>query len=254
VFIQTKKKEDRMQIVKSKKLLQKLDKTSTEIFYESILDHYCNRPDALEDLCLAEFCAMYTFHKQKPSEKADKPEFDEEAALDEDDNENSHSLSVYELKEDTGFIKLRRRARIIRYRKFNRHTDPDEFLRETIMLFKPYRIEKNDILDHHHATLYLANKEVIERNARKFDPLNMGDQLDDLLQQAEEEEEFGVPEIVIDEDFAIQTASRCKTGGTTSAKSNSAGAPKFNIPNLVSDEELLQHTRGLNDKQQVTMF
>ena len=52
-----------MRIVKSLEILDKTDLGVTNIYAPNIIDRHENRPDNLNDMCLADFAATYIYEK-----------------------------------------------------------------------------------------------------------------------------------------------------------------------------------------------
>jgi hypothetical protein len=105
-------------LLKSKKELKELDPDSKDVVHQGMVHHYENRPVNLEDCCLAEFAAFYTFSKNTHF-KENKPEGEKiegPSKLEKDDKPGT----VYKLKNGLGFIKRRQRALTIRYCKFSK--------------------------------------------------------------------------------------------------------------------------------------
>lgn len=67
VYLNTYPLEQRTLVEKSTKELQRMtDFDSTDVFDSILLDHYVQRPDKLENDCLADFAAWYNFTKKNP--------------------------------------------------------------------------------------------------------------------------------------------------------------------------------------------
>ena len=70
----------------------------------------------------------------------------EERLEDETDGDKSHSSDLlYRAKNGTKY-KKRKVPRIIRYIKYNKKKDPENYFREQLMLFTPWRNEQKDLL------------------------------------------------------------------------------------------------------------
>lgn len=72
VFINTGEPEERIHFLKPEDELDELGEDSKDIVKKGLNDHYSQRPEEMEDICLAEFAAMYNFtasqKKKKPKE------------------------------------------------------------------------------------------------------------------------------------------------------------------------------------------
>ncbi|CAD6216212.1 GSCOCG00011290001-RA-CDS [Cotesia congregata] len=150
IFINTNDPENRIQVVKSKRDLEKLPLNSTDIYVKSTLDHYISRPHELENICLASFVTWYNYSTKEYHEK-NKICSDEE-----DDNDDLIDNSVsLKLIDNSGFVRKRKKSKIIRFINYNEQVDKDNFIRENVMLFVPWRNE--DILINSASKLFLKN-------------------------------------------------------------------------------------------------
>lgn len=61
-FINTLRTKDRQRMLKSESEISQLDPNSEDIAKQGPIDRYANRPDDLEQICLAEFVSDYTYH------------------------------------------------------------------------------------------------------------------------------------------------------------------------------------------------
>ena len=72
VFINTAPPEERVRVLKSKgdlEVLNDVDPEGEDIFTEGLIEHYVQRPNVMENVCLADFASTYAFHKKIGSEK-----------------------------------------------------------------------------------------------------------------------------------------------------------------------------------------
>lgn len=144
IFINTFPPNERVKMLKSKKKMEMLPKNSTDIFALNHLDYYVYRPKNLEKLCYAEFVAAYEF------------------------TPNSTKNKCIKLLNKKGYIHRRKLNKVIRYRNYSKNSDPENFYRENIMLFFPWRNETLDILDKDVESLYTKNYDTISNNSQKF--------------------------------------------------------------------------------------
>ena len=61
IYINTFRNQDRHLILKKSKILELLHKDSQDIYQAGLLDHYANRPDNMDDTCLADFATNYEY-------------------------------------------------------------------------------------------------------------------------------------------------------------------------------------------------
>lgn len=141
VFIPTFPLEERVRLVEGQDQLEKLQEDSTDIFEHGLLEHYCNRPDSLETQSLAEFAANYSYS-------------------------TTSGPNALPLKTKDGYLRRRTKIRIIRYRNYE--LDPDNYIREHVMLYLPWRDEKKDILDKDLEEVFKSNEKKISKIKMKF--------------------------------------------------------------------------------------
>ena len=59
VFVNTSLPEKRCRVAKSQEEIEALDDDSTDIFMSNIIERYSDRPNIVDQLCLAEFASYY---------------------------------------------------------------------------------------------------------------------------------------------------------------------------------------------------
>ena len=93
-----------------------MEQDAVYIHQLGLIEHCMQRPDELEETCLANFAAWYESQSSRTMCKTN-PDFEEENIEDEGaspvDNPRIFPLKV------TGFIRLRRNAKVIRFRRYN---------------------------------------------------------------------------------------------------------------------------------------
>ena len=65
VFINTNRPENRISMVKSDEILEKLEPDSKDVFVQGLIDMYINRPDEMKNVCLADFASLYNVSKKQ---------------------------------------------------------------------------------------------------------------------------------------------------------------------------------------------
>ena len=68
--------------------------------------------------------------------------------------EEINAGKVLALKNNKGFIRLRKTAKIIRYRRYQKEKEPANFYREKLMLYVPWRDEDKDLINIDHQTKF----------------------------------------------------------------------------------------------------
>ena len=156
VFVNTSVPEERIFLLKPKAVLDELPAESTDVESDNVIQRYSKRPKQLSKFCLADYVSKVDIiypKGNKVTEKVnDKNEDDRcdssssnesEDSLDDDNSRGSDLL--YKTKNGTKY-KKRKVPRIIRYVKYNKKKDPENYFREQLMLFVPWRNEQKDIL------------------------------------------------------------------------------------------------------------
>ena len=156
VFVNTSVPEERIFLLKPKAALDELPAESTDVESDNVIQRYSKRPKQLSKFCLADYVSkvdiLYPKGNQVPEKVNDKNDDDRcdssssnesEDSLD-DDNSRSSDL-LYKTKNGTKY-KKRKVPRIIRYVKYNKKKDPENYFREQLMLFVPWRNEQKDLL------------------------------------------------------------------------------------------------------------
>ena len=138
VFVPTARSSERTVLMKSVAELEQLrlqDPKSKDVAIRNVIDRYAVRPRGeLDNICLAEFACWYESKQQKKGDKKVKDEF---ADFDEDDVD-------FNLEEEDGADKgpryiRRTKAKVLRYVRFSRENAPEDYYRERILLYVPWR-------------------------------------------------------------------------------------------------------------------
>jgi hypothetical protein len=244
------------------------DPDSVDIYKKGPIDRYSDRPDELENICLADFIALYTFKTKKGRTAADENDdevqdvVEELDMLDIDDNIAETVLKkTYELKNQSGSITLRRRPKIIRYCRFNIHQDEVNYFREMCLLFLPWRDEDNEIEAQDCAEKFKQNEELVKKNYDKFNAVTLDiDEIsrqiqndrneDDLDDELNGQSEFVDPNFhnVYDfDDTIIQPNATIEMG--LEAPGSDVSVSKYTVPNMMTDNEYYALCDSLNSLQ-----
>lgn len=133
VYIPTVWPIERQRIKKKMKELNELSDDSTNIWKENWFDKYEKRPEYLEDISLAQFVSKY-------------------------------------YRNNKGHYVLRDEPRIIRYRNYDMATDFNEYKREMVTLYIPFRSEEEEILaEMKFNRKYEENEELILQRRKEFE-------------------------------------------------------------------------------------
>ena len=153
-FIQTAPQEERTFLLKSKKELTELPEESTEIEADNVVKRYARRPKALETYCLADYVSkVVSVSKVKISEHTEHASEASDSETDIDMNKENAQCSNhdesklrYSIIKDGFKITLRSRPKVLRYVRYSEKVEPNNFYREQLMLFHPWRNENSDLL------------------------------------------------------------------------------------------------------------
>ena len=156
VFINTSIPEERIFLLKPKAALDELPAESTDIESENVIQRYSKRPRQLGKFCLADYVSkidvIYPKGNKLPEKFDDTNDDDSFVSSSEDEGHESLDESdtktsdlLFKAKNGTKY-KKRKVPRIIRYVKYNQKKDPENYFREQLMLFVPWRNELKDLI------------------------------------------------------------------------------------------------------------
>jgi hypothetical protein len=150
IFINTCDPANRTFLLKSLDVLQGLPEDSTNIESDNSIKRYQRRPRLLQSFCLADFISKFDVIRP-PKEKQnsdsdllpedDLEEVNEDEILEEGDLELNLTIEKEYPMSDGSVLKLRKTSKIIRYVRYNKDVDSENYYREQLMLFYPWRKE-----------------------------------------------------------------------------------------------------------------
>ncbi|XP_058974718.1 uncharacterized protein LOC131800881 [Musca domestica] len=259
VFINTFAPEKRVRMIKSKQELQNLERDSTNIFKANILDHYIQRPDIFENMCLAYFGAYYSFSRQL---KKSRHQEEEDDFFENDDTNLDQVGAPIRLKNNSGYVYKRKAPAIIRFPSFKLETNKEDYIRSLVMLYLPWRNEVDDLLQNDNENTCLTHKSTIEENRLQFELYKEGE-LDEILLQVQDEnnavindsaDNMLVSRMLDDEFRALAIPEIDNNINILEVDNNNDSDTNDNIrfiklPPLVSEKDLLTDIRSLNAKQ-----
>ncbi|KAG8181002.1 hypothetical protein JTE90_024750 [Oedothorax gibbosus] len=249
IFLPTGPPKERSRMLLSEARLRALaesDPSSTNIHVAGLLEHYEQRPRQMEDTTLSQFAAWYDFSKSKRSININE-------VLDDDqprENDIVNSNPYLKLMEHSGFIKRRTLPKVIRFRKFNVIQNELHYFREMVMLYLPWRDEKNDLVNCEET--FRANIEFINRSRKEFD--------DEVLEREMRNAGEGHEERVDNQDYDQQRPNHHEFqryvlqdgGGQAEDFGEYEPAPyveRFTALGRASDKDFLDVIPSLNDEQ-----
>ena len=145
VFVNTSLPEERCRVAKSQKEIEALDDDSTDIFMSNIIERYSDRPNIVDQLCLAEFASYYYKDYRK-----DPDEFnDVQPNVLSDDLIQSNNISncelvlppIIKLSNTQETMKCRKIKAVIRFHTPSKIKEPEKFYHHLLMLYFPWRKE-----------------------------------------------------------------------------------------------------------------
>ncbi|KAK3918495.1 ATP-dependent DNA helicase pfh1 [Frankliniella fusca] len=285
IYINTSPPEERVRLQKAAAELRRIfeeDPGSTDIFAAGLLEHYVQRPDDLEQCCLAEFAAMFTFHSKPRSKRANaaaaqdvcvEEENEDDVEVNEEDETRppppiaeclvAVAQKDLQLKDKSGYVSRRApdkegrdNPKVIRYRNYSPATDPDNFMREQLMLFSHWR-DENTLVSNTRG-LYEANLDVVKANRAKYVKLdiNMEEVLEEVMRR-EERDEDGDNELdnAVPEDFRVFEADNdhnADIGLDVAPDILNVNAPlseRFLLPHHIPENDYLALVACLNERQ-----
>lgn len=211
-FVNTSEAKTRTRMLKPTAVLDDLDPEDTNVFVTGALERYINRPSIIEHLCYADFVALYSY-KGNPKKKnsGNNDDDSDKSSSSEDETEQVDPQvdprvglpKIIQLRDENGkkcgVLKLRKVPKVLRFCRFNIKKDPMNYFREKLMLFKPWRNEEIELINIDHERVFLANKELIIENSKKYFAIKEDINLDELLIEVEQAHESDEPESFADQ-------------------------------------------------------
>ena len=230
IYINTCPPTERVRLVKSKKDLANMDKDCEDIYSTNIIDYYTARPKSLESLCLAEFCAWFTYKNNQ-----NKGAYNE----DDDDEEEESNGKVYKLLKGKGVVYRRTKSKIIRYRRYQLEEDPSNYYREMLMLFTPWREERKHLIEIVHQDIYTEKLSMINANRKIY----IAEDAFEECREIDEDGEDVAPDSSSDgmaKLDVLKSMAHIKGDGKTET---------FALPQQIAREAFTELIKSLNGKQ-----
>ncbi|KAK3908586.1 ATP-dependent DNA helicase RRM3 [Frankliniella fusca] len=274
IYINTSPPEERVRLQKAAAELRRIfeeDPGSTDIFAAGLLEHYVQRPDDLEQCCLAEFAAIA--NAAAAQDVCVEEENEDDVEVNEEDETRppppiaeclvAVAQKDLQLKDKSGYVSRRApdkegrdNPKVIRYRNYSPATDPDNFMREQLMLFSHWR-DENTLVSNTRG-LYEANLDVVKANRAKYVKLdiNMEEVLEEVMRR-EERDEDGDNELdnAVPEDFRVFEADNdhnADIGLDVAPDILNVNAPlseRFLLPHHIPENDYLALVACLNERQ-----
>ena len=249
VFINTNTPEERPFILKDIEKLENLPKNSTDIHQDGLIRRYARRPKCLEHHCLADYAAtiniIYPKDKQIDDPYADNndddPTSDSENSNTPEETSEQHTQKLLSVTLSNGVkITTRQNPRVIRFVNFNKNSDSENYYRERLLLYLPWRNEDVDLIGSYetYEQHFLQRKNEIRIMQRKYESHN--EEIQTAIQEAQEHDNT-------DDDEEEQTEQFCPTESSESMFFDPPRpelharydiASDLNIPLTQSDQEI----------------
>ena len=177
-YINTSPPEEHVGLTKSLEELEQLNPKSKDVTYKSNIDKYMMCPTKLMLWCLADFVAKIDieYSKQKMADiQPDEAIIDPEQLEDHIENLTYNDIDdSFPIEMRNGIIlKLQTKNKIINFRNYRLKTDPEEYYRERLMLYVPWKKE-SDILGNFHTyeDAFSAKHTEIMKKLAVYEPMS----------------------------------------------------------------------------------
>ena len=190
-YINTSPAEERVGLTKSLAELEELKPDSKDVTYKSNIDRYTMRPKKLEAWSLSDYVAKLDIVYPKKKDKSHKEQnddiFDINELEDQDESVSYCDEGDFPLRMRNG-IMLRQlsKNKVIRFRNNRQKDDLENYCRERLMLYIPWKKEK-DILGNFgsYEEAFRAEYEKIKEKMKEYEP--MSEQLESVDEELEQE-------------------------------------------------------------------
>ena len=161
----------RIQLIKSKSVLDEMPDDSTDIVAENAIKRYAKRPRAVENLCLADYVAQLdiVYPEDEFSEEKDD-EVNDDDHIEQVVQEFDESHTLLTLKNGIK-IKRRKNNKILRYVRFSARSDEENHFREKLLLFLPWRNESTDLIGTYESYKYhyTAVRRMVDHKCKEYE-------------------------------------------------------------------------------------
>jgi hypothetical protein len=174
LFINTSPPEERTFLLKPKEALEQMDPNSTDIESGNLVKRYSVRPKKLERWCLADYASkLQVKYPQQHEEPYDSDHEDDPHSSNDSDEELEDTTEAIDITLRSGVrIKSCKIQKVIRSVGYSSTNDVENYSREKIMLYVPWRKEPADILGTHetYEGHFQVQKEAIEAKMSCYEP------------------------------------------------------------------------------------
>ena len=142
-FISTCPPDDRVFIAKDDTLLANMDPDSEDIKVAGNIEKYAKCPKQLEYWCLADFVSNLEIRSKLTKETAHMEEVSEIDDINIDASNLNNDLFPVHLRNT--IIHKRKVPKVIRFVNYKYKLDPENYCRERLLLYTPWRHEETDL-------------------------------------------------------------------------------------------------------------
>ena len=277
IFVNTNLPEERVFLLKPQSVIENMDDNDENVEARGLITRYAERPDSLENICLADFSCWYSESKTVSSSRSRKGTqssgdgYLQENSLsvasegqydgDDDDNDDDNGDSEKEKQTDMN-EEYRKRSvpRILRTCRFNKDKEEEKHYRELLMLYTSWRDETVDLIGTatSYKSKYFEIKDIVDEVRYQYEPC--GDELDeafenmgrenDLQQAWDEVAPLTEDQDAIDEDLQMDSgAAEPYDIGQDLGLPAQVMADSIQTITVMPDEEYRRQMRTLNRKQ-----
>lgn len=161
------------------------------------------------------------------------------------------------MKSGVGYLTKRKQRKVIRFCRFDVNKDPDNFFRELVMLFNPWRDEFSEVENQNCEEIYKGNKQNIEALYKMYNSTDID--FNKILSELEERREFEMQDDEDNVDEEVEPTMACYDFIDDTIQPNimvdiGQEAPgdnvkTFTVPDLMPNDEYFELCNSLNLKQ-----
>ena len=149
-------------MLKGNSSLNQLEDNDTNVFQKSLIDRYQHRPQQISSMCLAEFAATYVVnYEHNDGDALPAPESD---------------VTSTHITLTDRFGKMKQQA-VIRFRKYIKEIDPNNWYRAKLILYYPWFDEQADLLGQYatYEEHYRHVRTIVQTNEGKYTKADIDD-------------------------------------------------------------------------------
>ena len=194
IFVNSSPSDKRTGLLKPREAILKMENDDDDVFSDNMIKRYARRPESLSSWCLAQFATCltrsytYTYRstgddgllKETVDDTEDEGDVDSSTDKDtrQEEKPREYFIDKYKYKEC--------KRKILRYIKYSKEKDPDNYYREQFFLFFPWRNELDDYLKYGstHEIAYSSVSDTIAKNYKNYHSV---DDIEKLSNQIEKD-------------------------------------------------------------------